>query len=341
MSKRRLVIGGFGLLCALGVSSISMSLAWYASGTRLLVSGMDVTFVGSKEIKIGISPEGEFKESLGEELNQIDNYYPVSSMFSSKWLDGKGTTPKFRNSYRSVDPNVKSTYQESTEATGGYFQQELYLYSEFNVWITIDKEMVSFLPDEAKNKDRAQRLAETSSQSYEEILQDLNNVTKSLRFSILNPQADEYGYYIIDPFKQEDTYLCGTLDNTQDGYYDNIDGQEIVFGEYDHEEEIVYDAPLPDDSSITGRQSVFNSKHKAGVKTFNPNQLDENKLGAHIEDSIARNDIEDVIEIPLKAQEPKKIVVSLYLEGWDRDNIDYSAYGSFNASISFKIRREH
>ena len=341
MNRRRLVIGGFGLLCALGVSSISMSLAWYASGTHLLVSGMDITFVGSKDIKIGISPSGEFKESLGEELNQIDNYYPVSSMFSNKWLDNKGTTPKFRNSYRSVDPNIKSTYQESTEATGGYFQQELYLYSEFNVWVTIDKEMISFTPDEVKNKQRAEHLADDSSDKYEEILGDLNNVTKSLRLSILNPQEDEYSYYIVDPYKQEETYLCGTLDNTQDGYYDNIDGQEIVYGQYDHEEEIVYDSPSQSDSTINGRSSVFNAKHKAGVKSFDPLQLNENKLGAHTEDSIARNDIEDVIEIPLKAQEPKKIVVSLYLEGWDRDNIDYSAYGSFNASVSFKIRREH
>ena len=341
MERKRLVVGAFGLLCALGVSSISMSLAWYASGTRLLVSGMDVRFIGSKEIKIGISPDGEFKESLGEELNQIDNYYPVSSMYSSLWLNDKGTTPKFRNSYRSVDPNIKSTYQESTEATGGYFQQELYLYSESRVWITIDKDLISFTPDVEKNKEKAEKLVYSSSDPYEQILEDLNHVTDSLRFSILNPNDDEYGYYIIDPYKQEDTYLCGTLDNTQDGYYDNIDGHEIVFGEYDHEEEIIYDSPLGEDSQIEGRQSVFNAKHKKGIESFDPSQLNENKLGAHKENSLAKNDIEDTIEIALEPQEPKKIVVSLYLEGWDRDNTDYSAYGSFNASMSFKIRREH
>ena len=341
MNKKRLVVGGFGLLCALGVTSISMSLAWYASGTRLLVSGLDVTFIGSKEIKIGVTKDGEFKESLGEELNQIENYYPVSSMFSSLWLDNKESTPKFRNSYRSVDPNDKSTYQESTLATGGYFQQELYLYSEHRVWITIDKEMINFTPDENKNKERASRLADTSAMSYEEILTDLNSVTNSLRFSVLTPDEDDYHYYIVDPYKESDTYLCGTLDNTQDGYFDNVDGHEVVFGEYDKEEEIVFDSPGSEDSVLEGRQTVFNAKHKKGVKSFNSSQLNENKLGAHKENSIARNDIEGAIEIPLEAQEPKKIVVSLYLEGWDRDNVDYSAYGSFNATVGFKIRREH
>lgn len=341
MNKRRLVIGGLGLITALGISSLSMSLAWYSSGTRLMVSSVDISFIGAKNIKLGVSPDGEFKEALDKELNQIDNYYPVSSMFSSRWMDNKESLPKFRNSYKSVDLNDKSTYQESTEATGGYFQQELYLYSDFNVWVTLDKEMVTFTPDIEKNKERAQRMKNTSSESYEEILRDLNSVTDALRFSILNPQEDEYNYYIIDPYKEKDTYLCGPLDNSQDGYYDHINGQEIIYGEYDEEEEIIYDEPRSEDSHVDGRRTVFNASHKKGIKPFNEDQLHDNKMKAHIEDSLAKNEIEDNLEIKLEAQEPKKIVVSLYLEGWDTQNVDYSAFGSFNASLGFKIRREH
>ncbi len=341
MDKKRLVIGGFGLLSALGVCSVSMSLAWYASGTRLLVSGVDVTFVGAKEIKIGVKEDGEFKESLSDELNQIENYYPVSSMFSSSWLGNKKTTPEFRDSYKGVVPADKSTYQESTLATGGYFQQEFYLYSEHKLWVTIDKDMVSFTPNEEKNKEKAKHYADLYSQDESEILEDLNNVTKSLRFSLLNPDEDEYSYHIIDPYKSSDTYLCGTLDNSQDGYYDSIGGQEIVYGEYDEEDEIIFTPADDEDSPLNGRSSVFNAKHKAGNITFDESQFSENKMGAHKEDSITLDEIEDKIEIPLEAQTPKKVVLSVYLEGWDRDNTDCSAYGSFYASIGFKIGREH
>ena len=73
MNKRRLVIGGLGLITALGISSLSMSLAWYSSGTRLMVSSMDIQFIGAKDIKLGVSPDGEFKEALDKELNQIES----------------------------------------------------------------------------------------------------------------------------------------------------------------------------------------------------------------------------------------------------------------------------
>ena len=47
-----------------------------------------------------------------------------------------------------------------------------------------------------------------------------------------------------------------------------------------------------------------------------------------------------MIRIPLKRGEPKKIVLSIYLEGWDRDNVNNTMGANFISNVTFKILRE-
>lgn len=345
MNKKKLIIGGLALVNALIVSSIALSVAWYQSGAILTISNINVSFAGEKEIFIGLSKDGEFVSKLDEELDQIENYYPVSSMFSTPWLTSKSDTPELRSTYQGVTHYDSSTYQESKLAKSGYYQQRLYLYSETPVYVTLDKEKTIASPNEERNALKVDSLKkEYSDLSKEEILANLNNVHKSLRFSILNPKEDEYDYDIIDPYKDGETYLCGVLDHNEDEYYDyysdDVGNQyEYVYGEYNDESKVVYNSP-GSESEREGYPTVFNAKHHEGVHTFNMEESINNGFIPKEEDAISLDEMEDNIIIPVYPKQPKEIVVSVYLEGWDLDNTNLTCYGEFNMNVSFKIWRE-
>ena len=183
------------------------------------------------------------------------------------------------------------------------------------------------------------------------ILDRLNKVVNAVRFSILikDQSQDEYDYVIIDPNKDRVTLLGGLLDNSVDQYYDYyVDNStnelyERVYGEVSGEP--VYDAPYTDpeelkDPSIPA--SAFNARHKQGVKTFNPDKSDENGFKIAEENSLTSSDFEGTpkFHFPVKDGVPKEVIVSIYLEGWDLDSVNYTMEATFNACLSFKIERE-
>ena len=58
-----------------------------------------------------------------------------------------------------------------------------------------------------------------------------------------------------------------------------------------------------------------------------------------MEDSLSLAEADGTWQIPLKAYEPKKLIFSLYVEGWDLDNTNITLNGQFDAHIAFKIYR--
>ena len=362
MRKERLIIASLGMITATIVASISMTVAWYASGNILGVNQIEITFRGEKNILAGFDPDDveNFKDTIVFN-DEVDDkiYYPVSSMFSDEWLSAQKSQPVFRTGYTSVTHEDKNSYTKSTtvELEDGYFSKEIYLYCDSNVIITLDGEGTSFFPDSNANSNLANELTDDEDER-KIIKQDLDNVVNSLRLSVLLPEGndkEEYAYYIIDPKKEEDTYLCGNL-NLNEGvseyyhtYYKNSEEFETFFGEYNDESLLVYNPPQSSDSELTGRLSEFNSKHRKGVRTVNLEESIENGFIPKKENSLtlAQADIttdegkDTGIRIPLKAYEPKKIVLSMYLEGWDRDNIGYVQRGQFYADIKFQIGEDN
>ena len=353
MKRRGLIVSALSLSIAMSVASTAISLAWYGSGSRLLIDQITISIRNDQELYIGTRADEKFeKQNLDGELHQVERYSPVSGMYSSLWKDNKGSLPILRSSYPTPNILREKTYKHSYEAKvypdidPEFFQQEIYLYSNTNAIVTIDKDSVAFLADNVKNKEyleKQEKYQQATNEEKVEMLAQLNNITHSLRFSLLNPDEEEYSYYIVDPFKSEDTYYCGALDNVNDHYYDyyNDDGNftEFVYGEYQNEDKIVYDDSALEDILTSKKYTCFDADVKKGVRHFNWEKSIENGFVPAKEDSLSLLEIEDVVEIPVFAYQPKKIVVSLYLEGWDRDNTELSVFGSFNASLSFKIKR--
>lgn len=365
----RLVAAGIGLISATLIASISISFAWYASGDILGVNPIVISFVGDKKIYASLVPENE-QEEIDYQTNLIFNdevddkiYYPVSSMYSKEWLDNLATKPVFRTGYKNISIEDVDSFTKGEAITideDGYFSKELYLYSEYNVVVTLDAEKTAFLPDEKANKKTAEILGKNQ-EEIDLIYEDLNNVTKSLRMSVLIPDMEhedrnQYQYYIVDPYKEEETYLCGPLNNHDpineyyERYYQDDGDYEYYFGEYNDVNKIVYSSePLEEDSQIEGRIHKFNSKHHRDTYVIDIEKSEENGFIRGVEKSIDMQEADittDVgkqngIRIKLDAFEKKKIVLSMYLEGWDLDNIGYCEKGQFTAEIQFKIGEEH
>lgn len=344
MRKDRVIIAALGVISVTLVASFATTLAWYERANRLQVSYVDISFRGEKDLLISTTPS-DFKESIDEFDVNID-YTPVSSMYSSSWLERKLTTPEFRSPYEEVKITDEESYTISTLATKGYFQKELYLYSTSNIYASIAPE-TSFRADEEENARKVDALGITDEEEKSQYLAKLNKICDSLRVSILDPDEESYSYTIIDPRKgDEETYFCGKLDLDKDGYYDfakiNGESKEIVYGEYINKDKIIYDAYSPEDSDYKyeGERSAFNARTKRNVDSFNMESSIENGFVPAKENSIKIEEANSKLLIPVKAYEAKKIVISLYLEGWDVDNIDSIVTGSFVADIMFNIGRD-
>ncbi len=364
MKKQRLVIASIGLISAALIAGISISVAWYASGDLLGVNPIVISFVGDKTIYAALPPDNPEEEINYQTTLDFEdkNYRPVSSMFSQEWLGNYANKPVFRTGYHQVSHDNIDSYTRGEKITldeDGYFSKELYIFSEYNVVVTLDAEKTSFLPDTKANKEKANLMSNDASKR-EEILTDLNNVTQSLRMSVLIPDEEnenheDYQYYIVDPYKNEETYLCGPLDTMDpdieyyDCYYTEDDTREYFFGEYNDESKLVYSDPLINDSVLVGRVDKFNAKHRKESRIVDIEASEANGLVRGKEKSLTLKEADistdegynDGIRIKLKAFEKKKIVLSMYLEGWDKDNIGYTEKGQFTANIQFKIGEEN
>lgn len=336
------------MLTALGlIASVTSSVAWYNGASFLAVTNFNIRL---KDEKLSISNDNErFVDFLSdEELNAVDKFRSVSTMFSSSWLEQKATTPIFRGNYSTGNKAIVTDIEDSKIVNNGYFSQALYLKCNDDAIITLDKEKTTFRAAEDENAIVAEKLVDKYPQyTKEEILDNLNNVIKSLRLSILvlndtgSDDLSDYRYYIIDPFKEEPTYYGGILDNDLDGYFDYYHSQEVFYGEVENDtyNQIVYQSPLSEDISYTGGNTCFNSGHKKGVRPIDLEASVINGLQIKEEPSVSLNEAEDKVEIPLIGNVSKKIVLSFYQEGWDKDNTNFVMYSHFFVNVLFKIKR--
>ena len=341
--KKRLTIASILGVISIGITSLSFSLAWYASSSRVEVSGVDIYIRSERNLRLSPTIDGEFKnEYLYEELKESGPFDPCSSMFKSDWIAEKKDMPEFyRYDLGIVDTDGKPKQSKAVE---GLYSQELFLKVDDDAWITLDKELLSVRENLDKNIERAKHIQSMyPGLTQDELVERLNSLKKCLRVSILIPD-DDYHFFIIDPFKEGDTYLGGRLDLEKTGYYSsyikNEQMYETIYGEMNDRDKIVYDEARTTDSELVGEETSFNSRSKRGVHPFNYEKSVENGLEIAKEDSITIDEIEDKIVIPMYHEVPKRIVVSIYMEGWDLDCTNAHMGGSFDLGLAFKIIRE-
>ena len=86
----------------------------------------------------------------------------------------------------------------------------------------------------------------------------------------------------------------------------------------------------------------FIGDHKKTVYTYDELASASNNMQFKEEGAISLSNLENFdkgIIIPCYANQPREIVISIYLEGWDLDCINGTMGASFNTKLSFKILR--
>ncbi len=344
-------------IIALNVTTVSMSIAWYASSANVTIDAIELEIDGERDLKIATKVDGDYVDHLDEaNLNPVTYYAPVTSAHSSTWMNQKATSPTFYD-----DSKTSYSTEVVQEAKDGYFSQTFYLESDDDIYVTIDPSATYINANEEYNKEYVKELYKEiqagndealKQYSEEELLTRLNKLVKAMRFSVLIPDSNNYSYAIIDPNKEGATKLGGVLDNNIDHYYDyylasDNNHYEIVYGELEgersslvYEEADTSDSDYLDDSTTP---NAFNARHKAGVKQVNFSSSNENGVSIKEEESYSLEDFtlgSVKYHFPVYKDTPREIVVSLYIEGWDLESVNYTMGASFLAKLGFKIERE-
>ena len=371
MKTKKLIITLYTSIIALSTLGLGFSVAWYASSSQLSVSAINIGIDGSQDILINTVEERETAvNELDYNLKDTMLFSPVTSAYSSDWRDIKKATPTFYD--ETLSYSVEENHVTRRATNYGFYSERFYLYSKNDVYVTIDpNEEKTFLkPNALFNNAYAQELYNryhnidlddlTDEEAYfrsltvEELKDRLDKLVNAMRFSILVPSEDYYRYGIIDPNHNEEEVLYGgLLDNNIDRYYDYYitdDGntyKERLYGEYNDKSLIKYDEAEATDSDyedIDREPNAFNAKHKAEVKRVNLADSFDNGLEIKKEESFNLSDFAlsnklKPFVIPVHKDEPQEIILSIYIEGWDLDSVNYTMGATFDASLTFKVDR--
>ena len=370
--NKKIIVGSFVSVITLLVCSTALSFAWYDTSDVLKIDNMEVSLSGDEDLLIGLkksSKKSDYKSVIEQsELKTVDKFKPVSSMCSNNWMKDKAKDPTFYDSYDMGDATFVPgepgyVLPVETKATSGYFSQELYLYSEHDYAAVLD-ENTFLVPDLEKNKAQAKKFAEEHPEmgTEAEILAQLNALVNSARISVLVTTDDFYAYKIIDPYRQSNapTLLGGTLDTDLDGiidYWTKADQTkyEILFGEVNDRSKIIYDFNEEDPEPLPNEERTwYNAKHAKDTNIIDLDASSENGLEIKQECalSVSENaalterllsggvltpkEKEAYLYMPVEAFTPTRIVLSIYFEGWDFDNINSTMAASFKTDIGFK-----
>lgn len=367
MKTQRLIPLSLVVITVSLATSVGLSVAWYANGAYLRISNVDVSLMSDPQLGMALMKSdnlddyhyGEFpydelpKMKSGysdEESDQesvINGFVPVSSMFSSDWIgktdaSGELLDPQFCSNYKRASLDEPDTYRKTKIATSGFYSVPLYLMCDRDMYVTVDETGTSIIPDNVTNSTTAKEMCEADKDyEYSQTLNDLNAIANSIRISIYDCESQKY--WIIDPNKSEDpTYLAGPLDldanHIFDFYADDANNamKEYLFGEYDDSTPVHY----KDSYGVqpVSEFNTFSANHLDGVQMVDMDYYIQNGLLKE-EKTYTPHELNDIDMIAMTNHVPHRIVLSIYIEGWDRDNTSVSSQGSFFASIKFKLTR--
>lgn len=355
MKRSRVLIALLILCAALTAASASFSIAWYASSTHLLVEQIVIQIDDERELLLATEKEGEYKERLEtKDLNAVGAFTPVTTAFQSTWL-GQEDMPKFYD--MSHPHNTEDDPRLIEGQKDGYFSQELYIKSDDDVIVGIDTEKSYFVPDKAKNMIAAKAIATKKGyaegsadyDAYVEFTYErLNLIHQAGRISLL---VDDQ-YLVYDPVANEEgpVYFAGVLDNDIDHEYDtfvrssDLNAYEVCYGELVGgmtRAELPYREPGSEKKEVA-EYNAFEADHNPNAYILDVETAKENFA---TEPRLTKKELGPTVQMPsfhfdLNAFQPKRIVVSFYLEGWDLDSVNYLMGASFDLNLSFRIIRE-
>ena len=349
LTRFGLALAYAGLLVLFACPLATSTLAWFSIGSYNRISN----------IKFGFDPGTKLKAQLkslsSEEWIDPDkdgcfyfsnefSFAPVSNMFASDWYA--------ESTYASLDPEIdKPKYMlgyggsEVTSTTRTPYAQENNQYISLQFRFTCDRDLYLFLDSKTTvvEADKEANKATASDLSYVSE-SDLNRVEKACRISFFG----NMGYTVYEPNKEENdlTYYGGRLNirsGQLDGYwdYDEKTGKEILYGEYSDGalDALEYELVTSQDPIGDPMNTLEAVSKKGNLAISNLSSLKEEgliasersytlqELGADAEN------VHPLLFIP--AGQTRKLTVSIYIEGWDKDCDTFIEAATLGASITF------
>lgn len=347
ISERKLLIAVLTFLISLS-SMVTSTLAWFSSSNYLEVDRFRITVGDQEKIEFGLVVPFGLDASLGEpgdivyfsELDQdiLQSYgyfnpwekmKPVSSMYQSLWLTDE-TDLLDETTFNQINPQFRThytggtNYRESRLATEGFYQFEFFMRANYDVDLYLDQK-TTLVADEEKNRQTAIDRGM--------VLSNLNGIKDYMRVSFLT----EEGYKIWEPNvdSPSQTKFGGRLDVLRyDSYFDYRydDLKEIMFGEYNSDEFLVYNEEAR--STEVDHFTSFNALSNPNVLPLNIPASEANGLVIARETTytlsqLSNQGISTNRLVNLRANRPTRMVVSVYAEGWDLDTNSDSQFASF------------
>ena len=352
MKRSRWILGTMIGLIALSSVGVATSLAWYQGANHLMVSTLEIELGGDNELLLGTSPNIDaMKPKLTtSDLNGVGVFMPVSTMFQSRWRGG-GKLPEFYEYGGLTHVSAEGVPSDPAAKKGGYFSESIYMYSDRGVYVGLDPASCFVCAYEAANKASAKNLTKSLPYSEEEIVTRLNSLEKAMRFSIYDVSEDKF--LIVDPFKEGPTYYAGILDVSGTGTYDTyLDGEghkkEVLYGEVNDRSLVTHGSSINEKAlDYNGELTCFNSGHDGDTylydeeASFAAGLTYAEEQSVKLDESYGDIDIENnPFVLKVTPFEVKQLVISIYIEGWDRDCVNANMGGSFLSQIQFKTLRE-
>lgn len=330
-NKTRVSFGMMGLaVFSLSLSAfVTSTTAWFNVSRFLEVQNLSVELV-EDSIEIGMKNyDGNI--NWGYSVSNSEQTYldPVSSMFQDNSHYSEDGFPTYSSQY-----NYESGHEVTPVATSGVAYLECYLRCSVPTFVYLDEE-TSVAANSYLNNIRAAQIGSTQ--------EALDNVEKALRVSFYS----EDGYYVYEPnvSSPSHTKLGGLLDVAFfDGYYDydRTTNKELLYGEYNSNATLIYDDPVDVDTphpETDGLGLGFKGATKAGVSHLD---IAESERRGNLQ--IKEEKTYTLYDLGMKEQEIcylepgkiKRLIVTFYLEGWDKDCVSELREAAFDAHISFR-----
>lgn len=317
---------------------IGTTYAWFAVSSSVKAENFALTGVSSDKLQIGLKNPSTGKIDFFDEVgsNLLVDYSqqekdaklePVSGMYQNLWYNADNYNetliPQFRSRYYKVGNNI----HESTLATSGFYQYEIYLKTTANVSIHLD-EKTSVLANEIENQIIANFLGYS--------IEDLNKIKDCLRISFLTNR----GYFIYEPnvSTSSETLFAGKLDiNPTDKYYDySLNNEEVLYGEYNYNDSQIKYYDVNPQQTTPSQFTSFDALTAKGVKAIDfDSSINQGGLVMNKETSYSLVELQNMDLLHLESEVPERMVISIYIEGWDRQTVDAVASSNFNVNLVF------
>lgn len=344
----KLLVATLSFLISIG-SLVVGTVAWFAASSFLEISRFRIAIGGPEKIEIGLKvptanptlgePESlVFYESVSDDILKDHYYYnpwesfrAVTSMYQSLWLNettdlsDPDLLPILRRQYTSA-----TVRRETEPTTTNFYQFEFFIKASVRIDLYLDPTSYLVANRSQNNQTAAVRHLDANR---------LNMVEKAMRVSFLSSE----GFHIWEP----NTDVAGTteyggrldvlmFDLAYD--YDPLTNKEFMFGEYNSDDYLVYDESAR--STTIDRHSSFEALTAPGVEPLSIPLSKQNGLVITKEQSVTTAFLTDFNNpaaalLRLYPNEPQRLVVSIYAEGWDRDTTNDINLSSFLVNLVF------